>query len=110
MRDGAFAKVVNHSSLMMMMMSAPLWNICVWSGGPRCAFPPAQARRDMLQNCLDDVGVVVDAELVGHGQEQRVGLGDGLILLQLIDQHVRLGGVAAAEDGAVGAAEEADLV
>ena len=64
----------------------------------------------MLQDRLDDVGVVVDAELIGHGQQQRVGLGDGLVLLQLLDQHVRLGGVAAAEDGACVVAEEADLV
>ena len=28
----------------------PLWNICVWSGGPRRAFPPAEARRDVLQD------------------------------------------------------------
>ena len=77
-----------------------LWNIGVWSGGPRCALPPAEAGRDVLEDRLDDVGVVVDAELVGHGQEQRVGLGDGFVLLQLIDQDVRLGGVAAPENGA----------
>ena len=58
-----------------------LWNICVSSGGPRRAFPPPQARRDVLQDRLDDVGVVVDAELIGHGQQQRVGLGDGFVLL-----------------------------
>ena len=61
--------------------NAPLWNICVSSGGPRRAFPPPQARRDVLQDRLDDVGVVVDAELIRHGQQQRVGLGDGLVLL-----------------------------
>ena len=42
---------------------------------------PAQRRRDVLQDRLDDMGVVVDAELVGHGEQQRVGLGDGLVLL-----------------------------
>ena len=54
----------------------------------------------MGQDRLDDVGVVVDAELVGHGEQQRVGLGDGLVLVELLDQRVGLGGVAAAEDGA----------
>ena len=38
--------------------------------------PPPQAWRDMLQDRLDDMGVVVDAELVRHGEQQRVGLGD----------------------------------
>ena len=63
--------------------------------------PPAEPRRDVLQDRLDDMRVVVDAELVGHRQQQRVGLGDGLVLLELLDEHVRLGGVAAAEDGAL---------
>jgi len=60
---------------------------------------PAQSRRHVGQDGLDDVGVVIDAELVGHGQEQRVGLGDGLVLGQLLDEDVGLGGVAAAENG-----------
>ena len=34
----------------------------------------------MGQDGLDHVRVVVDAELIGHGQQQRVGLGDGLVL------------------------------
>ena len=34
---------------------------------------PAELRRDVLQDALDRVGVVVDAELVGHGEQQRVG-------------------------------------
>ena len=48
----------------------------------------------MLEDRLDDVGVVVDAQLVGHGQQQRVGLGDGFVLLQLFDEDVRLSGDA----------------
>ena len=48
---------------------------------PRRGVSASQARRDVLQDRLDDVGVVVDAELVGHGQQQRVGLGDGFVLL-----------------------------
>ena len=64
----------------------------------------------MLEDRLDDVGVVVHAELVRHGEEQRVGLGDAFVLLELLDQDVRLGGVAAAENGALRFAEHADLV
>jgi len=64
----------------------------------------------MLEDRLDDVGVVVDPELVGHGQQQRVGFRDAFVLLELLDEDVRLGGVAAAEDGALAAAEKADLV
>ena len=72
--------------------------------------PPPQARRDVLQDRLDDVGVVVDAELIGYGEKHRVGLGDRLILRKLLDQHVRFGSVAAAENGALVAAEKANLV
>jgi hypothetical protein len=39
----------------------------------------------VFQDHLDDVSVVVNAELVGHRQEQRVGLGDGFVLLELLD-------------------------
>src|SRR5262249_36236109 len=60
---------------------------------------PAEARRDMGQDGLEDVGVVVDAELVRHCEQQRVRLGNGLVLLQLLDQDVRLRGIAAAEYG-----------
>jgi tRNA (mo5U34)-methyltransferase len=42
----------------------------------RARSPPPHARRDVFEHCLDLVRVV-DAELVGHGQRQRVGLGDG---------------------------------
>ena len=70
----------------------------------RNASPPAERRRDVLQDRLDDVGVVVDAELVRHGQQQGIGFGDRLVLLELLDQLIRLGGIAAAEDGALGCA------
>ena len=59
---------------------------------------------------LDGVGVVVDAELVRHGQQQRVGRRDRLVLRELLDQHVGLGGVRAAEDGARVRVDVADLV
>ncbi len=64
----------------------------------------------MLEDRLDDVGVVVDAELVGHSEEERIGFGDGLVFLQLFDEHVRLRGIAAAEHGAPVVTEEADRV
>jgi len=38
------------------------------------------------------------------------GLGDGFVAFQLLDQQVRLGGEAAAENGALGFAQHADLV
>ena len=60
--------------------------------------PPSERRRDVGQDRFDHMGVVVDAELVGDGQQQRVGLGDRFVLLQLLDQDIGLGGVAAAED------------
>lgn len=56
------------------------------------------------------MGVVIDAQLVRHGQQQRVGLGDGFVRLELLDENVRLGGVAPPENGTFVAAEEADLV
>src|ERR1700722_13282347 len=72
--------------------------------------PPAQRRGDVLEDRLDDVDVVIDAELIWYRQQQRVGLGNGFVLLELFDQNVRLGGVAAAENGAPVVAEEADRV
>src|ERR1700692_3853396 len=59
--------------------------------------PPAQRRRAVLEHRLDDVGVVIDAELIWYRQQQRVGFGDGFVKLKLFDQNVRLRGVAAAE-------------
>src|SRR5690606_31030512 len=62
---------------------------------------PAKARCDVLENALDDVGVVVDTQLVGDGQQQRIGFGDRLVPPQLLDQLVGFGRIAAAEDGAL---------
>ena len=70
----------------------------------------SQTRRDVREDRLDDVGVVVDAKLVGHGEQQRVGLGDRFVFLELLDQHIGLGGVAAAENRPRVVAQEADLV
>ena len=61
---------------------------------------PAQRRRDMRQDAFQHVRIVIDAQLVWHGQQQRVGFGDRLILAQLLDQPVGLRGIGAAEHGA----------
>jgi len=63
----------------------------------------------MFQDGLNHVCIVVDAELVGHGQEQHVCLGDGFVLLELFDQNVRLGRVASAENGALFFAQTASI-
>ena len=59
---------------------------CCGRGSPRAvkfsgrqALAPAKAGGDVLQDRLDDVGVVVDTELIGDGQEQRVSLCDGFV-------------------------------
>src|SRR3954462_13850482 len=78
--------------------------------GSSQASAPAKARGDMFKNRLDDVGVVVDTELVGDGQEQCVGLCDGFVFRQLLDELVRHVGVAAAKDGARVVAEVANRV
>ena len=64
----------------------------------------------MLEDRLDDVGVIIDTELIGDGQEQCFGRRDGFIFRQLLDESVRLGRIAAAEDGSRVVAEEADGV
>src|SRR5574337_1056404 len=71
---------------------------------------PAELRGDVAQDALDDVGVVVDAELVGDRQEQRVGGGDGRVGRQLPDESIRLRGVGPAEDGPRRLVDVADLV
>lgn len=64
----------------------------------------------MPQDGLDDVHVVIDAELVRHGQHQRIRLGNRLILLQLGNQLVRFGGVAATKNCAGLLIEETDFI
>ena len=54
---------------------------------------PAERGGDVFQDRLDHVRVVVDAELVGDGQQQRVGLRDGLVLRRFFNEDVRLGGI-----------------
>ena len=83
---------------------------CEVGGDHTTTLPPPELGCDVLEDALDDVGVVVDAELVRHGQEQRVGGGDRLVLGQLADEQVGLGGVAAAEDGPRGRVDVADVI
>src|SRR4029453_9913973 len=60
-----------------------------WSSLP--AGPPAELRRDVAQDRLDGMRVVVHTELVRHGQQKRVGGSDGGVFLQLPDQLFGLG-------------------
>src|SRR5580692_5460907 len=76
----------------------------------RLASAPAKARCDVFKDSLDDMGVVVDTKLIRDGQEQRVSFGDGFVFRELLNENVRLGGVAAAKNGACVVAEEADAV
>ncbi len=64
----------------------------------------------MGQDSFDDMSVVVDAELVGDGEQQRVGFGDCLVLGELLDQGIGFGGIAATEDRPGLLVDEADLV
>ncbi len=63
----------------------------------------------MPHHALEQVGVVVDADLVGHCQQQRVGGSDGLVLGELRHQLLGLPGVGLAEARGT-AVELADLV
>ena len=64
----------------------------------------------MFKDRLDDVGVIVDTKLIRDGQEQCVSLCDSFVFRELLDENVRLGGVAAAKNGSCAVAEEADSV
>ena len=54
---------------------------------------PAELGSHVLQDRLDRVGVVRDAELIRNGQEQRVRGLDRRVLGQLPHENIRLGGV-----------------
>src|SRR5690606_17833541 len=80
------------------------------SGGGGGGSAPAEGRGDVGEHRLDQVGVVVHAELVGHGEQEGVGGGDRLVAGELVDEDVGLGGVGAAEDRPGGVVDVADLV
>src|SRR5215813_1754806 len=71
---------------------------------------PADLRGNVLEDALDGVRVVVHTQLVRDSQEQRIGSGDGFVPGELFDQDVGLRGVRAAEDGAGGRVDVADLI
>ena len=73
------------------------------------ASAPAQLRRDVPDDAVQQVRVVVDAELVRDRQQQRVRGGDRLVLGELLDELVGLPGIRLAEPGRA-AVDEADLV
>ena len=50
----------------------------------------------MRQDRPDNVRVVRDAQLVRHGQQQRIGFRDCLVLPELLDEYMWLGHIAAA--------------
>src|SRR3569833_1409284 len=77
---------------------------------PSSTSAPPQRGRNMSQEGFEQVRVVVYAELVGDSQEQRVGLGDRFIRPELLDENLRFGGIAAAEDRAGARIDESDLV
>src|SRR5664280_3337787 len=56
------------------------------------------------------MSIVGNAELVGDGQQQRVGLSDGLVLPELLDQNARLGSITAPENRFGPWVNKADLV
>ena len=64
----------------------------------------------MGQDRLDHMGIIGDAELVRNGQKEGVGLRDGFVCLELLDENVWLGGVAATEDRACLLIDKTDLV
>src|SRR3990170_2060227 len=77
---------------------------------PARSSAPAERRRDLLQDALDGVRVVIDAELVGNGQEQGICRRDRRVLGELPDEGLRFGRVGAAEDRSRVLVEVADLV
>src|SRR6202035_3129701 len=71
---------------------------------------PPQRGSDVRENRFDHMRVVGHAQLVGDGQQQRVGLGDSFVLPELLDEYMRLSGIAAAEDRTSPLVDESDLV
>src|SRR3954470_23877309 len=71
---------------------------------------PAKLRSNVFEDALDRVRVVLDAKLVRDGEQQRVGCLDRRVPGELLDEHVRLGGVRAPEDRLRLRVQVADLI
>lgn len=57
-----------------------------WVGRPGPSLSaPAECRGNMLQDCLENMHIILNAKLVRHRQQQRVRFGNGLIPRKLID-------------------------
>jgi len=63
----------------------------------------------VLHDRLEESRVELDAQLVGHGDQERVRVGDGRIIRELFDELVGLADVAAPE-GRLQPVDDADLV
>src|SRR5450755_2748933 len=72
--------------------------------------PPAKIRCYELENALDRVGVVLDAELVRDSQQQRVGGLDRRVPGELLHEDVGFCGVRTSEDRLRLRIDVADLV
>jgi hypothetical protein len=59
---------------------------------------PPKSRGDLGQNRLQNMRVVGDTQLVRDGQQQCIGFGDRVVFSELFDEHIRLGGIATAEN------------
>src|SRR6185295_17282199 len=70
---------------------------------------PAKVRREVPKHTVDQVRVVVDAELVRNGEEQCVRGRDRLVPGEILDELVRLPGVGLAEPRSA-AVQISDLV
>src|SRR6202021_4260979 len=71
--------------------------------------PPTHRGRDGGEDGLDHVSVVLDAELIGYGQEQGVGFSDRLISFQFLDRFAGFCRIGAAKNGAH-IVDDADLI
>jgi len=71
---------------------------------------PMQSWGDSRQNCLHDMRIVGNTQLVWDGQQERVGFRDRLVFSKLFDQDIRLGCIATAEDRSCGFVKEAYFV
>src|SRR5690606_1273006 len=72
--------------------------------------PPAERRSDVREDRLYNMGIIVDPELVGDREQQRVGLGNGFVLFQFFNQNIRLICIGAAKYGTCVGLDISELV